>query len=84
MVLKRLHNGHNAFYRVNFIIGGKNHLTNESKLQIIPLGGLGEIGKNTTAIRYNNQILLIDAGLAFPDDEMFGSRPRDPGLYLPH
>jgi ribonuclease J len=72
MVLKRLHNGHNAFYRVNFIIGGKNHLTNESKLQIIPLGGLGEIGKNTTAIRYNNQILLIDAGLAFPDDEMLG------------
>jgi len=47
-------------------------LTNQSKLQIIPLGGLGEIGKNTTAIRYNNQILLIDAGLAFPDDEMLG------------
>ena len=47
-------------------------MTNESKLQIIPLGGLGEIGKNTTAIRYNNQIMLIDAGLAFPDDEMLG------------
>jgi len=47
-------------------------LTNESKLQIIPLGGLGEIGKNTTAIRYNNQILIIDAGLAFPDDDMLG------------
>ena len=47
-------------------------MTNESKLQIIPLGGLGEIGKNTTAIRYNNQILLIDAGLAFPDDDMLG------------
>ncbi|HZK55247.1 MAG TPA: ribonuclease J [Desulfosporosinus sp.] len=47
-------------------------MTNQSKLQIIPLGGLGEIGKNTTAIRYNNQILLIDAGLAFPDDEMLG------------
>jgi ribonuclease J len=47
-------------------------LTTESKLQIIPLGGLGEIGKNTTAIRYNNQILLIDAGLAFPDDDMLG------------
>jgi len=72
MVLKRLHNGHNAYYRVNFIIGGNIHLTNQSKLQIIPLGGLGEIGKNTTAIRYNNQILLIDAGLAFPDDEMLG------------
>ena len=47
-------------------------MTEESKLQIIPLGGLGEIGKNTTAIRYNNEILLIDAGLAFPDDEMLG------------
>lgn len=47
-------------------------MINEDKLQIIPLGGLGEIGKNTTAIRYNNQILLIDAGLAFPDDDMLG------------
>ena len=47
-------------------------MTKENKLQIIPLGGLGEIGKNTTAIRYNDQILLIDAGLAFPDDDMLG------------
>jgi len=47
-------------------------LTRQNILQIIPLGGLGEIGKNTTAIRYNNQILLIDAGLAFPDDDMLG------------
>jgi len=44
----------------------------ENKLQIIPLGGLGEIGKNTTAIRYNDQILIIDAGLAFPDEDMYG------------
>jgi len=58
--------------RVNFKTGGNNYLTKESKLQIIPLGGLGEIGKNTTAIRYNNQILIIDAGLAFPDDDMLG------------
>ncbi|GAB6171763.1 ribonuclease J [Paradesulfitobacterium aromaticivorans] len=47
-------------------------MTKENKLQIIPLGGLGEIGKNMTVIRYNNQILLIDAGLAFPDEEMPG------------
>lgn len=47
-------------------------MTKENKLQIIPLGGLGEIGKNMTVIRYNNQILLIDAGLAFPDDDMPG------------
>ncbi len=47
-------------------------MTKESKLQIIPLGGLGEIGKNMTVIRYNNQILLIDAGLSFPDEDMPG------------
>jgi ribonuclease J len=44
----------------------------ERKLQIIPLGGLGEIGKNMTVVRYNNQILLIDAGLSFPDEDMLG------------
>ena len=38
----------------------------------MPLGGLGEIGKNMTVIRYDNQILVIDAGLAFPEDEMLG------------
>ncbi|MHB1654687.1 MAG: ribonuclease J [Desulfitobacteriaceae bacterium] len=44
----------------------------EHKVQIIPLGGLGEIGKNMTIIRYDNQMLLVDAGLAFPEDEMLG------------
>lgn len=44
----------------------------ENKLQIIPLGGLGEIGKNMTVIRYNNKIILVDAGMAFPDEEMLG------------
>lgn len=44
----------------------------EHKVQIIPLGGLGEIGKNMTVVRYDNQMLLIDAGLAFPEDEMLG------------
>ena len=42
------------------------------KLQIIPLGGLGEIGKNMTVIRYNDDIVVIDAGLMFPDDDMLG------------
>ena len=47
-------------------------MTKENKLQIIPLGGLGEIGKNMTVIRYNNKIIIVDAGLAFPDEEMLG------------
>ena len=42
------------------------------KLKIIPLGGLGEIGKNTTVIEYNNNIIVIDSGMAFPEDEMLG------------
>ncbi len=42
------------------------------KVKIIPLGGLHEIGKNMTAIEYENEILLIDCGLSFPDDDMFG------------
>lgn len=42
------------------------------EVKIIPLGGLGEIGKNMTAIEYENEILLVDCGLSFPDDDMFG------------
>jgi ribonuclease J len=41
-------------------------------LQVIPLGGLGEIGKNMTAVRHEGGIVLIDAGMAFPDEEMPG------------
>lgn len=44
----------------------------EKKLNIIALGGLGEIGKNMFVIQYNGQILVIDAGLTFPEDEMLG------------
>ena len=44
----------------------------EDTISIIPLGGLGEIGKNIMAIKYKQNILVIDAGLAFPDDAMLG------------
>jgi len=41
-------------------------------LKIIPIGGLGEIGKNTMAICYGNDIMLVDAGLGFPNEDMLG------------
>lgn len=42
------------------------------KLKIIPLGGLKEIGKNMTAVEYGNDIIVIDCGLTFPDEDMPG------------
>ena len=44
----------------------------KEKIKIIPLGGLNEIGKNLTAFEYKNEIIVIDCGLKFPDDEMLG------------
>lgn len=44
----------------------------KEKLQIIPLGGLGEIGKNMTVFRYGDDIIVLDAGLAFPEENMLG------------
>ena len=42
------------------------------KLKLISLGGLGEIGKNMTVYEYGNDIIVVDCGIGFPDDEMYG------------
>lgn len=42
------------------------------KLKIIPLGGVGEIGKNMTVIEYGSDIIIVDCGMSFPDEEMPG------------
>lgn len=44
----------------------------KSKLKIIPLGGMNEIGKNLTVFEYENEIIVVDCGLAFPEDDMLG------------
>ena len=44
----------------------------KGKLRIIPLGGLNEIGKNLTVLEYANDIIIIDCGLGFPDEDMLG------------
>ncbi len=42
------------------------------KLKIIPLGGLGEVGKNMTVVEFGNDLIIIDCGMGFPDEDMYG------------
>lgn len=69
----------------------------KKKLKVIPLGGLGEIGKNITVFEYGEDIIVVDCGMAFPDDEMLGidlvlpdttyllkNRDRIKGIVLTH
>ncbi len=76
--------------------GGKI-VTKKSKLRIIPLGGLDEIGKNMTLIEYGNEMIMVDCGMAFPDDDMPGvdlvindisyvekNRQKLKGIFLTH
>ena len=46
--------------------------SSKGELSVIPLGGLGEIGKNLTVFRYDNDIIIVDCGLKFPEEDMLG------------
>ena len=50
----------------------KQEKLNSSKLKIIPLGGLEQIGMNITAFEYEDSIIVVDCGLSFPEDDMYG------------
>src|SRR5580700_6177698 len=47
-------------------------LMSKAKLHIVPLGGMGEFGMNCMAIRYGDDIIVVDAGLMFPEAELLG------------
>ena len=50
----------------------KEKKENSGKLKIIPLGGLEQIGMNITAFEYEDSIIVVDCGLSFPEDDMYG------------
>ncbi|MDU2121027.1 MAG: ribonuclease J [Clostridium celatum] len=47
-------------------------MESKKKIKVIPLGGLGEVGKNITVIEYGDEIIVVDCGMTFPDSEMYG------------
>ena len=49
-----------------------NNIFKKGKLKIIPLGGLHEVGKNITVFEYEDEIIVVDCGLSFPEDDMLG------------
>ncbi len=65
-------NKKNNFYKAKGRTGNKKKTPAEDGVKIIPLGGLEQIGLNITVIEYQDSILVVDCGLAFPADEMLG------------
>ena len=61
----------NKYKGINKVAKG-TVLMREEKVKIIPLGGLGEIGKNITVFECDDEIIVVDCGIAFPDEEMYG------------
>lgn len=53
-------------------VSKNDNIFKTSKLKIIPLGGLHEVGKNITVFEYENEIIVVDCGLSFPEDDMLG------------
>ncbi|MDR1495880.1 MAG: RNase J family beta-CASP ribonuclease [Clostridiales Family XIII bacterium] len=75
----RERNGHAKENRTDSAVGsaknarsGRGGRGGKPFLRIIPLGGLNEIGKNMTAFEYGDSIMIVDCGMSFPEDEMFG------------
>ena len=77
--------------------GSKKLANKPDSVKIIPLGGVGEIGKNITAVEYKNNIIIIDCGMGFPEDDMLGvdivlpditylkrNREKIKGIFLTH
>src|SRR3989304_1351050 len=62
-------------HEVNYILsykGKQKNMSKKNKLRIIPLGGLGEVGKNMMAYEFAGDIIVVDAGIMFPENDMLG------------
>ena len=76
-ITKKVVNKKNTDNNSNNVVKKNNNIKNtkgsgKDSIKIIPLGGLEEIGKNITVFEYNNEAIIVDCGLAFPEDDMLG------------